>query len=220
MAKVVAYAGDFDKLDNESWDDFHTRTQGVMDGLLARSDALPDDVVVKGVISFPVADGSAFYMVSKEKPLHLIHIPYMDAWEADEITIRGLNVSDVKAMLKRSKSMPRLKPLIHIPSVEEAKDTLANAKAGATADLKDKVKDKAVLDVENRFNNAMDDAQAAFWGVITGSFPEIKSGDLSADVAFKFHNVINKTAATWLIDNCPDEMEASELVPSEYLPKQ
>ncbi len=220
MAKVIAYAGDFDKLDNESWDDFRTRTQAVMDRLFAKSNSLPDGVVVNGIISFPVADGSAFYMVSKEKPLHLIHIPYMDAWEADEITIRGLNVSDVKAMLKRSKSISRLKPLIHIPSVEEAKNTLANAKEGATADLKDKVKDKAVLDVENRFNNAMDDAQAAFWSVIADSFPEIKSGDLAPDVTFKFHDAIKKTAAAWLIGNCSDEMDPSDLVPSEYLPKQ
>lgn len=45
--------------------------------------------------SYPVADGLAYYLVSKASPLTLQWIPWGDAWQAPHIVIRGLRVSDL-----------------------------------------------------------------------------------------------------------------------------
>lgn len=219
MAKVIAYAGDFNKLDNETWEEHRTRTSKLIDALYERSNALADNAVVGGIITFPVADGSAVYMVSKEKPLELIHIPFGDAWEASNITIRGLRVDDVKAMLNRNKCVSTLRALTDIPTLDEAKELIVSAKESATVDFKDKAMDNSAVDIKNRFDIAVDDAQAAFWGAIADSFPEIRSGDLPPDFIFNFNEAVKKTVAAWLIGNCSDEMDPGKLVPSKYLPE-
>ena len=47
-------------------------------------------------VSVGRGDGYARYMVFKEKPLQLIHIPLFDAWRADAIWERGLRLKDVR----------------------------------------------------------------------------------------------------------------------------
>ena len=49
------------------------------------------------IMSFPIADGKAFYKVVKEKPLTLQHIPFGDAYEAHPALIKGLDLDDLKA---------------------------------------------------------------------------------------------------------------------------
>jgi hypothetical protein len=57
---------------------------------------------VGGIIRFPVADGSADYMVMSLRPLKLMHLGWHDAWNADRITMRGLIAQDVKDQLQPS----------------------------------------------------------------------------------------------------------------------
>jgi len=48
----------------------------------------------------PVADGYALYLVVKESPLTLQHIPYGDGYRAAGATIRGLTLADVEHQRK------------------------------------------------------------------------------------------------------------------------
>jgi len=56
------------------------------------------------IIRFPIADG-AQYMVESTTPLRLLLLQYGDAWDIDEITERGLRVTDVRAMVKSEKAL-------------------------------------------------------------------------------------------------------------------
>jgi hypothetical protein len=53
---------------------------------------------------YGVADGYAQYVVLKEKPLELIHLPIGDAWNIPDIVRRGLRLEDVKQYVERSKN--------------------------------------------------------------------------------------------------------------------
>lgn len=53
-------------------------------------------LIVGRMIGFPVADGSAWYLVVKAKPFTLQWVPYMDAWQAQAYSIRGLRVGDIR----------------------------------------------------------------------------------------------------------------------------
>ncbi len=64
--------------------------------------------LVGSIIRFPVADGAAQYMVWNHSPLELIHLPIHDAWNADEMTLRGLRLKDVRAMVDRSERLTAL----------------------------------------------------------------------------------------------------------------
>jgi len=59
----------------------------------------PAGSLVGAFVHFPFADGCATYVVKKERPLQLLHVPYMDGYQASAITIRGLRVSDVRRQL-------------------------------------------------------------------------------------------------------------------------
>ena len=75
--------------------------QEALDVLIKKSADLPPGQIVGAVLSWPVADGSAYYIVTKENyPLTLQHIPYGDAWQVDPILIRGLRRDDVVRMLE------------------------------------------------------------------------------------------------------------------------
>jgi hypothetical protein len=54
------------------------------------------NAIPKGkLISFPVADGYAYYFVVSLSPLVLQHIDYMDGYEISPAYIRGLRKSDI-----------------------------------------------------------------------------------------------------------------------------
>jgi len=86
--------------------------QAALAKLERQADALPEGEVVGAVLHFPVADGSACYLVTKARPLTVQHIPFGDAWHADPALLRGLNLTDVKQRIKRSRWLPTLTPLI------------------------------------------------------------------------------------------------------------
>ncbi|TXH16603.1 MAG: hypothetical protein E6R03_05245 [Hyphomicrobiaceae bacterium] len=57
------------------------------------------DKLVGAQVHTPRGDGHAVYMVAREKPLELVHVPIGDAWRADPVWERGLRLSDVKRMV-------------------------------------------------------------------------------------------------------------------------
>ena len=64
--------------------------------------------LVGETIQFPMGDGCAVYMVYRTSPLQIIHLPVGDVWHADQCTIRGLRVKDIKLQIERSKAMKKL----------------------------------------------------------------------------------------------------------------
>ncbi len=57
------------------------------------------------VISFPVADGAAQYMVWKTQPLQLIWLELGDAWSITEPHLRGLRLADVREQVDHAARM-------------------------------------------------------------------------------------------------------------------
>jgi hypothetical protein len=58
------------------------------------------------VVAFPVADGSAKYMVASIKPLKLIHLPLMDEYEYPYID--RLKAVDILEKINQQKAMAKL----------------------------------------------------------------------------------------------------------------
>ena len=79
-----------------------------LDDLINKSFNLPPGQIVGAVYWGTVADGRAYYIVTKEKPLTLEWIPVADAWELPEPYIRGLTKNDILDHLYREKTMRRL----------------------------------------------------------------------------------------------------------------
>lgn len=65
----------------------------------------PNAAEVGGIIRIPYADGHAQYMVWSTKPLGLIWLQLDDAWRADPALERGLNLTDIRKRLDRSRAM-------------------------------------------------------------------------------------------------------------------
>lgn len=76
--------------------------------LRERSQALPDGEVVGALLSWPVADGHACYVVTGAEPLTVQHVPFLDAWTVDPILIKGLDADDVRSMLARQRALDAL----------------------------------------------------------------------------------------------------------------
>lgn len=64
--------------------------------------------LVGETVNFPVADGYAVYMVYRTTPLQLIHVPIGDEWQADDCTIRGLRVKDIKERIECKKKLDKI----------------------------------------------------------------------------------------------------------------
>lgn len=78
----------------------------VADWCKANSDSarLHGNIVGK-TISFGVADGRAEYMIYRHSPLSLIHLDYSDGYMADEILLRGLNLTDCKRLARSAENL-------------------------------------------------------------------------------------------------------------------
>jgi hypothetical protein len=87
MAKLLAkpYPGDFGFKPGEASKEYFQRT-----------DALEKALPWERIMTFPVADGKACYLVVSESPFTLQHIPVGDAWQITSAHIRGLRLADWK----------------------------------------------------------------------------------------------------------------------------
>lgn len=74
------------------------------------------DLVAKGftgslvgeVVSFPYADGAAFYMVASLRPVALIHLPIGDAWRLPDAHERGLTAKDLRKHVESAKALSQI----------------------------------------------------------------------------------------------------------------
>lgn len=93
---------------NETSKDQCDRIDEMLEKLMKASREVPKGKVVGIVLSFPVADSTALYLVSKEQPLTLEHIPYGDAWQIAPAHMRGINRDDVFTQARQAKLLSEL----------------------------------------------------------------------------------------------------------------
>ena len=75
---------------DKSWEEQERETRLKMEELLRGGK----------VISFPVADGYAYYLVESTSPSVILrHIPYQDGYEVSYLMIRGIRASDIQRYL-------------------------------------------------------------------------------------------------------------------------
>ena len=98
----------FEKKPEESFEAYMNRAEALLNDMLAASARVTDGKVEGSLVSFPVADGKAWYLVKSEKPLRLQHIPFGDAYQADCMTIRGMRLADVQEHVRRSRALSAL----------------------------------------------------------------------------------------------------------------
>lgn len=64
------------------------------------------------VVTFPIADGRAYYMVfeapGKRPAFGLVHLPLLDAYDIPDAHMRGLRKRDILEMIKQRKRMEKL----------------------------------------------------------------------------------------------------------------
>jgi len=89
-------------LEVDTWQEYDARTDALLAKLIQQSSS---GGLVGRVLRFPKGDGYAFYLVVKEVPLTLSHIPVGDAWTIPEAHIRGLRVQDVRDMIRRDDAL-------------------------------------------------------------------------------------------------------------------
>lgn len=98
---------------NISFDDYSmegiNRAMAYLQDLEFKSDQKnPDDpnCDIKGaILTFPVADGYAYYIVTNDKPLTVQNIPFGDAWAVAGVTIKGIDREYVLNTLRARKEI-------------------------------------------------------------------------------------------------------------------
>jgi len=100
----------FEKRDGETWEQHSERMKTLLDELSAKSAkvVIESDALEGAQVQFQVADGYAVYVVSKTNPLTLRHVPYGDAYQANEATIRGVNKETVRKELRWRRSFEKM----------------------------------------------------------------------------------------------------------------
>jgi len=68
-----------------------------MDAQLANQ---PDEGIVGCIVSFPVADGKAFYKIVNDDPLILAYIMSGDCYTIPDAHVRGLERGDIERMVQ------------------------------------------------------------------------------------------------------------------------
>ncbi len=64
--------------------------------------------LVGEIVSFPIADGAAQYMVWQHSPFSLVHIATGDAWSIPEAHARGLRLKDVRDKIGQAERIRQL----------------------------------------------------------------------------------------------------------------
>jgi len=105
MAKVIAQH-DIPFPDN--WDDMDAEHERGMAKFKLWAQKCSDDKLTGETIRFQVADGYAVYGIVREKPLHLCHINEGDGYQIPDAHIRGLNLADVREMIRCEKALAEL----------------------------------------------------------------------------------------------------------------
>ena len=86
----------------KSWSEFYDAQDKKLQELLeasAKIDYSNPKVSLKGaIVAFPRGDGSAYYIVTKDRPLTVAHIPFCDDWSTDWPTINGITAAWIRSI--------------------------------------------------------------------------------------------------------------------------
>jgi hypothetical protein len=84
--------------------------QKAVDALFEKAEAIPEGVIEGAILKFPVADGYALYLVTKDskRGVELKHIPYGDAWQVHPALIRGLTRKDIVRQVEGERRLTKL----------------------------------------------------------------------------------------------------------------
>lgn len=92
--------------EKESFGDYLDRQDIMLDSLMIKS--RNSKTMLEKVISFPIADGKAWYIVSQENPLEVSLIPYGDCYQVNPIMIKGLDEEDINDITERDNLLNKL----------------------------------------------------------------------------------------------------------------
>ena len=128
MAKLAntPFPGDWEIDYDKPIDDEFKRTDKMLQALMDNQPTPDSKTLVGAVLMFPVADGKAIYVVTRDSPLTIAWIPYGDAWQVDACMVRGINKDDVRQHLKRH---AMCKELFGGPSNGKTMDNAGKSKA-------------------------------------------------------------------------------------------
>ena len=98
-------AKDFEEREGEDFMAFMVRSDKAFDKLVDDATRIPEGTVKGHIVSFPVADNYANYLVVSEKPLKLAHLPVGDGYSVNDFTIRGMRLQDVQHKVAGSRIM-------------------------------------------------------------------------------------------------------------------
>jgi hypothetical protein len=76
--------------------------------LLAKQPKSTAASLIGAVVTFSVADGKAAYVVVKDRPLTVQHVPIGDAWHVHRCTLNGLDEAEVRRQLQGAEMWQRL----------------------------------------------------------------------------------------------------------------
>lgn len=101
MAKLSSkpYPGDWDFPEGADINAYFKKQDSQIDAIYAAQPDPDGPTLVGACLRFPRGDGYALYVVVKDKPLTLAHVPFGDNWSADECTLRGINADYVRRQL-------------------------------------------------------------------------------------------------------------------------
>lgn len=108
MAKLLATPYPAPVLRTGSFDSYCKETEAVYQKLMEKSNSLAENEVVGALLSFPVADGSALYLVTKASPLTLQHVPLWDAYQIPAAHISGLRLAHVHSQVNQARAWAKL----------------------------------------------------------------------------------------------------------------
>lgn len=94
--------------EGESYMDYYERENKVLEYLMEHTMNLPKGDIKGGVIRFSVADGYAYYLVTKLRPLTIMHLPFGDAYSIPYAHVRGLNKADIVNQMEIEKSFHKI----------------------------------------------------------------------------------------------------------------
>lgn len=110
MAEVGTYTNWIKKDKDETWVNFTRREDERINSLMdaGLESYKKTGSVLRCVLSFPYADGRAFYIVTNTKPLTLNPIPFGDGYRLPAWQLRGLLIADIKRMLDQQIALDNL----------------------------------------------------------------------------------------------------------------
>ena len=69
---------------------------------------LPDGKIVGAMLGWGRGDGTAWYIVTKARPLTLSWVPACDKWQVEDALIRGLRKADILERIQQDKKLGEL----------------------------------------------------------------------------------------------------------------